>query len=405
MSTEYRSRPHGNASGGPRSLLRTAAVACAAVLATFTIAACGSSSGSSSASGSSASGSSASGSSASGQGVNKEAAQKAIAPYIGQTSAFPISEPLSKPVPAGTQFAYLQCGTQNCAFAGQIVNSAVKALGGTLTTINSGATAATAQAAASSVLTLKPAALILAGIDPRQYGDSLQKISAAGIKIVSISVSVDTKPFGITANYLGAQTFQLVGRLMADWVVANKGANANVAFYSVPEITFTPIMAKAFEEELTKNCSSCKVRNVSIGVATLGTTAPRTVVTDLQSHRNTNVAVFSVADLASGVPAAMSAAGLSTTTVVYSPGPGNLQDIKNGKATVGLAIDFASSIWVAVDVAARLIEGGQPTASEQAGDASFQFLGQKDITFDPSHGWLAYPDYQQRFTKLWHPAG
>ncbi len=400
MSAEYRSRPHGSASGGPRSLLQAVAVACAAVLATFTIAACGSSSGSSSASGSSASGSS-----ASGQGVNKEAAQKTIAPYIGQTSAFPVSQPLSKPVPAGTRFAYLQCGTQNCAFAGQIVNSAVKALGGTLTTINSGATAATAQAAASSVLTLKPAALILAGIDPRQYGDSLQKISDAGVKIVSISVSVDTKPFGITANYLGAQTFQLVGRLMADWVVVNKGSNANVAFYSVPEITFTPIMAKAFEEELTKNCSSCKVRNVNVGVATLGTTAPRTVVTDLQSHRDTNMAAFSVSDLASGVPAAMSAAGLSTTTLVYAPGPGNLQDIKGGKMTAGLAIDFANSIWVAVDVAARLVEGGQPTASEQTGDASFQFLGQKDITFDPSHGWTAYPDYQQRFTKLWHPAG
>jgi len=147
------------------------------------------------------------------------------------------------------------------------------------------------------------------------------------------------------------------------------------------------------------------VRNVDVGVATLGTTAPRTVVTDLQAHPETNVAVFSLADLASGVPAAMTSAGLSTTTLVYSPGPGNLQDIKDGKLTAGLAIDFASSVWVAVDVAARLILGDKPTASEQAGDANFQFLEQKDITFDASHGWIAYPDYQQRFTQLWHPAG
>ncbi len=399
MSAEYRSRPHETASGGPRPLLRAVAVACAAVLAAFTIAACGSPSGSSPASDSSASGSSG------GQGVNKEAAQTAIAPYTGKTSAFPVTEPLSKPVPAGTKFAYLQCATQNCAFAGKIVDSAVTALGGTLTTINSGATAATSQAAASSVLSLKPAALILAGIDPRQYGDSLQKISDAGIKIVSISVSVPTQPFGITANYLGAETFQLVGKLMADWVAVNKGPDANIAFYSVPEITLTPLIAKGFKEELAKNCSSCKMRNVDVGVATLGTTAPRTVVTDLQAHPETNVAVFSLADLASGVPAAMTSAGLSTTTLVYSPGPGNLQDIKDGKLTAGLAIDFASSVWVAVDVAARLILGDKPTASEQAGDANFQFLEQKDITFDASHGWIAYPDYQQRFTQLWHPAG
>lgn len=400
MFAEYRARPHRSASGGPRPLLRAVAVTSAAVLAAVTIAACGSSSGSSSAAGSSASGAS-----SGGQGVNKEAAQKAIAPYTGQTSAFPVTQPLSKPIPAGTQFAYLQCGTQNCAFAGKIVDAAVQALGGTLTTINSGTTAASSQAAASSVLTLKPAALILAGIDPRQYGDSLKQISDAGIKIVSISVSVPTQPFGITANYLGAETFTLVGKLMADWVAVNKGASANVAFYSVPEITLTPLIEKGFKEELAKNCSACKMRNVDVGVATLGTTAPRTVVTDLQAHPDTNLAVFSVSDLASGVPAAMSSAGLSTSTLVYSPGPGNLQDIKNGKLTAGLAIDFSSSIWVAVDVAARLIEGGQPTASEQAGDANFQFLGQKDITFDASHGWVAYPDYQQRFIKLWHPAG
>lgn len=400
MSAEFRSRPHGKPSGGPRFRLRALALACTTAVAALSIAACGTSSGASSSSGSSSSGSS-----ASGQGVDKAAAEKAIAPYTGHVSPFPVTQPLSKPVPAGTQFAYLQCGTPNCAFAGQIVNAAVTALGGKLTTVNSGSTAATSQAAASSVLTLKPAALILAGIDPRQYGDSLQKISDAGIKIVSISVSVPTKPFGITANYLGAETFQLVGRLMADWVVVNKGANAKVAFYSVPEITFTPIMEKAFEDELAKNCSSCNVRNVNVGVATLGTTAPRTVVTDLQAHPDTNMAVFSVADLASGVPAAMSSAGLKTTTLVYSPVAGNLQDIKDGKLTAGLAIDFANSIWVAIDVAARLIEGDQPTASEQAGDAAFQFLEQKDITFDPSHGWTAYPDYQQRFTQLWHPAG
>ncbi len=400
MSTEYRSRPHGSASGGPRPLLRAVAVACAAVLAAFTIAACGSSSGPSSASGSSASGSS-----AGGQGVNKGAAQQAIAPYTEQSSDFPVTEPLSKPLPAGTKFAYLQCGAQTCAVAGQVLNAAVKTVGGELTIINSGSTAATSQAAASSVLALKPAALIVAGIDPQQYGDSLRKISDAGIKIVSISVAVDTKPFGITANYLGAQTFQLAGKLMADWVVVKKGAGANVAFFGVPELTFSPIMEKAFKEELAAKCTSCTVRNVDVGIATLGTTAPRTVVTDLQSHPDTNMMVFSSGDLAAGVPAAMSAAGLSTTTLLWSPKPGSLQDIKDGKIAAALAQDFVVSVWVAVDVAARLIEGDQPTKSEQAGEVPLQFLEQKNITFDPSRGWTAYADYAQRFTQLWHPAG
>jgi len=31
-----------------------------------------------------------------------------------------------------------------------------------------------------------------------------------------------------------------------------------------------------------------------------------------------------------------------------------------------------------------------------------QFLEQKDITFDPTRGWWAFPDYAQRFATLWH---
>jgi ribose transport system substrate-binding protein len=403
MSAESRSRPYGMTKG-PHTLLRALALVAVAAIA---LTACGSSSSmkaSSSGASSSAAPASTGSSSSGGQGVDVAAAQPVIAPYTGHTTAFPVDKRLSKALPAGTKFAYLQCGAQSCALAGKLLTGAVKVLGGELTIINSGSTSASAQAAASSVLALKPAALILAGIDPRQYGDSLRKIADAGIKIVSISVAVDTKPFGITADYLGAQTFQLAGKLMADWVVVNKGAKTKVAFYSVPEITFTPIMEKAFQDELTKNCSSCQVRNVQVGVQTLGTTAPRTIATDLQSHPDTTLAVFSVADLAAGVPAALSAAGLSTSTVVFSPNPGNLEDIKNGKITVGLGIDFQVSVWVGVDVAARLVEGDQPLASEQAGDVPLEFLGQKDITFNASHGWTGYPDYPQRFAALWHPA-
>jgi len=53
-------------------------------------------------------------------------------------------------------------------------------------------------------------------------------------------------------------------------------------------------------------------------------------------------------------------------------------------------------------VVGTLLEGGQPTASEQAGDVPEQFLGQQDITFDPTLGWSAFPDFAQRFAQLWH---
>lgn len=210
------------------------------------------------------------------------AAQAAIAPYTGNPSAFPVTEPLGKKLPAGTKFAFLQCSTTVCGLSAQLIAGAVRAIGGTLSVVNSGATASSSQAAASSLLALKPDVVLISGIDPSQFGGGLKQLSDAGIKVVSISVTQDTKPFGITFNYIGVPTLQLGGRLMADWVIAHKGPTADVVFYGVPELTYSKPMQDAFEQEFAKNCPSCKVRSAPIAVATLGSTAPKTVVTDLQ---------------------------------------------------------------------------------------------------------------------------
>jgi len=332
------------------------------------------------------------------------AAQAAVAAFTGKPSAFPVNEPLSKALPAGTKFAFLQCSTPFCALAGRSLQAAATAIGGTFTAVNAGSTAATSQAAASSVLALKPA-VVFVTVDPSLYGNGLKKLSDAGTKIVSISIVKDVKPYGVTFNYIGADEIKRDGRLLADWVIAHEGTKANAVFYALPTFDFSSPLQQAFEGEMTKNCPSCKVRAVPIDTATIGTTSASTVVTDLQAHPDTNVAVFSSFQIAAGLPAAMRAVGLSVATVGRGTTPGNLQDIKSGGLTAGLAIDVPVSTWVAVDSAARLLEGGQPTATEQAGDLDVQFLEQKDITFNPTNGWFGYPDYMQRFKTLWHTGG
>lgn len=348
------------------------------------------------------SGSSAPGGSAGSAGkANVAAAKAAIAPYTGKASEFPVTEPLSKALPSGKNFAFLQCSSPVCAQVSKSFQAAVAKIGAKVTVINSGATAQTAQGAASSVVSLKPDAVILSGSDPALYGGALKTLSDAGSKVVSIQVNKDVKLLGISFNYLGTDLSAQNGKLLADWVIAKKGASANAVLYGLPALDLSAHVQAAFADEMKKNCASCAVRNVPIDVATIGTTAPSTVVTDLQAHPDTNVAVFVSYQVATGLPAALKAAGLSITTVGFAPTAGNLQDIKNGSLTAGLAIDFPVSVWAAVDAAARLIIGDKPTAGEQSGEVPEQFLEQKDITFDPTLGWSGYPDYAKRFGTLW----
>jgi ribose transport system substrate-binding protein len=393
---------------GERSSRRTAwrvAAACVSAVVVVSVAACSSASGSASSSSSASASSGSSSSSGSAQGANIAAASAALVPYTGHPSAFPVTEPLPQKLPAGKKFLFLQCGTPFCALAGLSLKAAVVAIGGTFTKLNAGTTASSAQAAASSALALKPDVVFMT-VDPALFGDGLKKLSAAGVKVVSISIVKNVTPYGVTFNYIGAHEIDNDGKLLADWVIAHKGAKANAVFYGLPTFDFSTPLQQAFENEMKKDCPSCTVRTVPIDAATIGTTAPSTIVADLQAHPATNVAVFVSLQIAQGLPAAMRAAGLSgILTVGRGPTPGNLQDIKNGALTGALAIDAPVSTWTAVDSAARLLEGDQPTASEQAGDLDEQFLGQKDITFDPTDGWSGYSDFAQRYATLWHTGG
>jgi ribose transport system substrate-binding protein len=345
--------------------------------------------------------SSAAASAASAAGADTAAAKAAIASYTVPPTSFPVTDPLKSKLAAGRKFAYLQCGTPICALVGNLLKGAVTAIGGTMTVVNAGSTAQTAQAAASTVLALKPDAVLLGAIDPALFGSGLKALSDAGVKLVSLQVDKDVKPYGITFNYLGTDLSQRNGKLLADWVIANKGAQANAVLYTLPALDISAPVQAAFQAEMKAKCPSCTVRVVPIDVSTIGSTAPRTVVTDLQAHPDTNTAVFVSLSAATGLPAALKAAGRSVTTVGFGPTAGNLADIKSGGLTAALNIDFPVSTWTAVDAAARLLEGAQPTASEQAGEVPEQFLEQKDITFDPTKGWSAFPDFPQRFAKLW----
>ncbi|WP_344861660.1 hypothetical protein [Amycolatopsis ultiminotia] len=66
------------------------------------------------------------------------------------------------------------------------------------------------------------------------FGSTLNSLANAGIKVVSGATATDTKPFGVSFNYRGADAFAQACRLMTDWVIVNKGAKANAVFYSIP---------------------------------------------------------------------------------------------------------------------------------------------------------------------------
>lgn len=328
-------------------------------------------------------------------------AKAAIAPYVGKPGPFPVSTPLSK-IPTGAKVAWVDPGTPFAAVLFDLAQGAAKTMGMDLYRVKAaGGTAEAINAAFNTVAEQHPDAVIDAGIDPELFQGGLRQLKAAGIPIVSTGVS-DPEKWDFAGGVTSGPWVDLEARLLADYVYAQHGQDANVAFYYTPDLSFAPVMKDAFVKELGQMCPDCEVRAVPMPAATIGNTMPSKIVSDLQAHPDTKTAVSSSTEMFMGLPAAMKAAGIEGVETTGSSGaPANLQMIKDGQQTSALFVDFPVSTWTLVDMAARAINGEPVPADEGKGIPPLQFLEQKDITFDPAKGWTGYPDFAQRFSKLW----
>jgi ribose transport system substrate-binding protein len=334
--------------------------------------------------------------------ANAAAAAAVLAPYTGKAGAFPIDQPLTKRPAAGTTFAYLQCSTPICAMFVPQLRAATKALGAKLTVTLGGSSADQLQNAMNSIVAEKPAAVILPGIEADTINVQLRELHSMGIPVFSNGI-IGSSKYGIEAGFNDSPTMQVVGRLQAAWAVKQHSGTTNAVFYTIPELSFSSVEEQSFNTEMKALCAACTVRSVDLPVSTIGNSAPSRVVSDLQAHPSTNVAVFATEEAATGLPAALRAAGLSGTVQVtgYGPTPGNLQDIKSGGLAGGLVVDTAVINWSLIDEAARAATRQPLTSWERAGIPPLQFVAAADLHGDLSSGFFVYPDYAQRFGQLW----
>ncbi len=365
--------------------LRRSAVVSSLALALALASACSGSSGSSS-------------SQASSNGADVAAAQKLIAPYIGQPGPFPDLPALTSKPAAGSSFSYLQCTAASCAVFATALKSATAALGVKLNVVvAAGASATDVQSAMATIVSQNPAAVLLPAIDPTPIVTQIKALVANKVPVVGIGVP-NPESYGLSSAVNSNTALTAYGKFLAAQAVVLHGSSTNVAFYNTPELSFAPIVSGAFKSELAALCPNCTSREVTLTISK-PTGAPATVVADLQSHPSTNIGVFDLMQLASGLPAALKTAGLTTNMIGMAPSDAQLASIKAGDLTLALTSAQTTIVWTAVDVAARLLTG-QSVPADDTGVPPIQMLRQQDITFDTSKVFTPYDD-AAKFASIW----
>ena len=306
-----------------------------------------------------------------------------------------------KEVPKGAKIACVQAGNEISQLYCTLAKEAGEAMGVDVTPVNAGFSASEVVSAMDSALAMNPAGVIVSGPSIQLWTKQAKEFEEAEIPVVTAGV-LGTEKYGIEAPQAAEQFAVEAGELLAAYVATEWGPESNVVFYGIPELEFSGQEEEVFLESMSRFCPECSTRAVPIPLETVGNKSPNTIVSDLQTNPETNAAVMVSAELLSGLPPALKAAGLtSVKTMGVGPSPATLQILKEGKTTAALGYDLAVAGWEVLDQVAREIVGQKITGPAAEGSTPMQFLTPEDITFDPSQGWSGYPDFKERFEKLW----
>jgi ribose transport system substrate-binding protein len=371
--------------------LAIAASAAASVLLT---AGCGSGSDDAAASGGSG-----------GAEVDVAAAQATIDPLTKPATEFPITEPLQALPAPGTTVVFLDNGTPVAGRTYEDMSKAAEVLGIELGRVQTGQSPQEINAAMNSVVESKPAAVIDVAIDPALFAPQVKALQDQGIPFVAQSI-VNAEDFGLddAQTAFGKAGSKANGKVLASALLAETNGEAtDIVYYNVPELPFAAMEQEGAKEQVAEQCPDCRFRVVDISITEVGSTAPRTVVSDLQANPDTQGFIASVDELQIGLPAAMEVAGIDVPGMGLGGTPVNLQQIADGQELGALTADYSMLAWATMDRVARELAKQDYDQSfwSEASPATAQVVTKDNVPSDFDAGYVAFPDYQERFTTLW----
>jgi ABC-type sugar transport system substrate-binding protein len=334
-------------------------------------------------------------------------AEAVLAPYEKGPTAFPVTAPLNK-LPKGDNIAVMNCGTTTCEALTSLIGPAATAIGVNVTDYVTGPTPALTVSGFTAMLANKPNAVIILPATPLTIEPYLTQLQTLKIPVITSGIvwtAAQMTQYGIDAAVSGNAWVKMGGQLMAAYAVEKYGTAANVVIENVPDLQYGPIMTLYFDAEMTKLCPSCTVKEYDIPITALGSTDVPGEVANLQGDTSANI-VATIADGAfDGLPAALSAAGITNVTLVgNAPGAINLSDIEQGTESAGFAFDEPVQAWEYLDIIARVLNHQALSGDEKLGLPDVEFITRsnllgKDMT--AANQWTGYPTYQDTFETLW----
>lgn len=332
------------------------------------------------------------------------AANAYLQPYRTLPTKLPASyTPLSKkPKPGGSVIAIVNGSIpqDSVAYDNQM-QAAAAAIGWTSSKIVQNGSVEDLNAKFEEAISRKPTAIIINGNPLASIVNSVTDAKKAGIIVVFGDVlDVPTSVPGYAGLTDGANSAKAIGKLQANMFMHDSGCKGSVAIFNLPFPILTAV-TNSFTATVKARCPDCKVSYNELQASDIGTPAATTaIVSALQSSPSTKYVYTIIGNVADGLNAALSAAGITGIKIFgENPDQNAIQALRDN--TNAWWVDQTSQLtgWTEMDALLRVLDTGRPY--NDIATYPLSVLTPENV---PSGGSVPVepPDYEQQFLALWH---
>lgn len=315
--------------------------------------------------------------------------------------------PLSATPEPGKTLIWIECPTPGCVLVGNGISDAAAHLGWSVDRIGHDLTPEGTAGAMAQAVAQNPDAVLISGSVNAFYEDSLSELNERGVPVIdSSSVNeVAGAANGIYGMVQGIPQTTAYGRILASWIVADSGGDANVLVFNVPDVPVLTGFNTGIAEVMAETCANCVVEIVDVSFADLlGGNVPGLVVSALQANPDADYVACGFGDLCIGVTGAIAEAGLSDRVKLTGalPNAGDFAAIAAAEEAAFVAAPEYMIGWRKVDILAAFFVG------DDLGEAQTALLPMQVITpetsgivRDGAGNYIGVADYEAQFLARW----